>query len=124
VTEQKTIVIAEDDPEIAALLKRILSVKWRVLSVPDGSAAVLVAKRERPHLVILDVAMPIMDGFAAAQRIRALHGKGKTPIIFITARDTPNDRVTGIQSGARHYLIKPFSPKDVLNKVEGILKGS
>lgn len=119
---RKRILIAEDDPNIADILTRTLGQHYDVLLAKDGPSAIqLAGQPPPPDLLMLDVMMPGVDGFGVAARIRKLHPSRKIPIIFLTARDAPQDIITGIQHGARHYITKPFKLKDVLDRVKNLL---
>jgi two-component system, OmpR family, response regulator len=119
---RKRILIAEDDPNIAEILVRTLSPHYDVTLANNGSEALKLAENPPPpDLLLLDVMMPGLDGFGVAQRVRKLHPSRKIPIIFLTARDAPQDIITGIQHGARHYITKPFKLKDVLDRVKNLL---
>ncbi len=104
------------------MLERVLSSEFRVSVAPTGTDAVLMAAKKAPHLLLLDVMMPGMDGLTAARQIRDLPGLKNVPIIFLTAKDSPLDVIKGIQSGARHYITKPFKLDEVVAKVKKILK--
>ncbi len=118
---RKRILVADDDPAIARLLERVLSRDYDVATASDGRGALALASQVRPHLMILDVMMPGMDGFTLAAQIRSLPDLKATPIIFLTARDTALDTIKGIQAGARHYLTKPFKIDDIAAKVKKTL---
>ncbi len=121
---KKLILIAEDDPAIATLLSRALKTVYEVVVVEDGAQALARAQQApKPDLMMLDVMMPALDGFAVAAKLRALVEFKKLPIIFVTAKDTPTDTIKGIQLGARHYITKPFRLDDVLAKVKKALGG-
>jgi len=123
-TPRKRIVIAEDDPAIAGMLLKVLSQFYEVTVTNDGAAAVAAAsKHPAPDLLLLDVMMPGMDGHAVAAAIRALPGLKSIPIIFLTAKTGPAEVIKGIQSGARHYLTKPFKIDDLVQKVKKALGG-
>lgn len=113
--------MAEDDPDIARLLQRVLGAHCEVLLAANGHQALGLAA-QKPHLLILDVMMPGLDGLAVARQIRELPGMKAVPIIFLTAKDSPQDVIRGIQSGARHYITKPFKIDDLVAKVKKILK--
>jgi DNA-binding response OmpR family regulator len=119
--EKKRILVAEDDESIASMLVRILSVRYEVHHARDGKEALALADRIRPNLVLLDVMMPGLDGYTAAQQIRLLPTMKNVAIIFLTAKGGPMDVVKGIQVGARFYLTKPFKMDDLLTKVKKAL---
>ena len=118
---RKRILLAEDDPSIADMLVRILSVRYEVHRTADGREAVAVGERVLPNLAVLDVMMPGQDGYATALQLRALPALKNLPIIFLTAKGGPMDVVKGIQSGARFYVTKPFKMDDLLGKVKKAL---
>ncbi len=123
-TTRKRILIAEDDPAIRDLLSTALSKHYQVETADNGDRALVVADREpRPDLILLDVMMPGVDGFGVAQRLKLLPALKSVPVIFITAKDAPLDVIKGIQTGARHYITKPFKLADVLAKVRKALGG-
>lgn len=121
-TAKKRILIAEDDRAIAEMLARALRDTYDVAVAPDGPGAVaILSHKPLPDLVVLDLMMPGIDGFGVAERLKILHPQHKVPIIFLTARSAPQDVISGIQHGARHYITKPFKLSDVLAKIKGIL---
>jgi DNA-binding response OmpR family regulator len=119
--EKKRILIAEDDGAIAAMLVKILDVRYEVHCADSGTAALAIADRVKPHLALLDVMMPGLDGYSTAQRLRLLPGLKSIAIVFLTAKSGPMDVVKGIQSGARFYLAKPFKIDELLAKVKKAL---
>jgi DNA-binding response OmpR family regulator len=119
--EKKRILIAEDDEAIAAMLVKILDPRYEVHRADSGTAALAMADRVKPHLALLDVMMPGLDGYSTAQRLRLLPGLKSIAIVFLTAKSGPMDVVKGIQSGARFYLAKPFKIDELLAKVKKAL---
>jgi CheY-like chemotaxis protein len=120
----KRIVVAEDDPAIAGMLLKVLSQFYDVVMTSDGSSALAAAaKLPPPDLLLLDVMMPGMDGHAVAAAARVLPGLKSVPIIFLTAKSGPADVIKGIQSGARHYITKPFKIDDLVQRVKRALGG-
>lgn len=119
--QRKRILIADDDPAISRLLERVLMKDYDIITASDGTGALALAGQVRPHLLLLDVMMPGMDGFSLAQKVRMLPDLKNVPIIFLTARDGPMDTIKGIQVGARHYVTKPFKIDDITAKVKKIL---
>lgn len=113
--------VVEDDPAIAELLSRTLGQKYAVSVCNDGAEALSRAVSIRPHLVLLDVNLPGMDGFSVAEAIKQSDALKSTPIIFLTARDHSMDVIRGINVGARHYVTKPFKLDDLMGKVERLL---
>ena len=118
----KRIVIAEDDPAIATMLLKVLSQFYNVVVTNDGASAVAAAsKPPAPDLLLLDVMMPGMDGHAVAAAVRLLPGLKSIPIIFLTAKTGPAEVIKGIQSGARHYITKPFKIADLVARIAKLL---
>jgi putative two-component system response regulator len=118
----KTILVVDDDPQIASMLQKILGRFYEVALASDGPSAVAAAtSAPHPALIVLDVMMPGMDGFTVAKQLRLKPETAKIPILFVTARDTPMDVIRGIQSGARAYITKPFKIDDVVARVKAIL---
>lgn len=117
---QKTVLVIEDDESIARLLRLYLAgAGYRVLCALDGRAGVALHDAECPDLVILDLMLPGMDGWQVCRRIRAEH---QTPILMLTARQTEEDRIAGLELGADDYVTKPFSPRELVSRVRAILR--
>jgi DNA-binding response OmpR family regulator len=117
------ILIADDEPDALKLLEtRLLAVGYEVLKAADGLAALGRARKDAPALAILDVMMPEMSGL---ELCRALKGDPKTalmPIMLLTARNEEVDRVLGFEFGADDYVTKPFSPREVVLRVQALLR--
>jgi DNA-binding response OmpR family regulator len=114
----RRILVAEDDDAIAKMLLKVLGTRYVVERATDGNHAIALATKVAPQLFILDVMMPGLDGYATAKQLRAIPTLRAVPIIFLTAKSHPTDMVKGIQSGARHYITKPFKVEDLLAKVK------
>jgi two-component system, OmpR family, response regulator len=118
----RTILIADDDPHIRQLLSFACSkAGLDTREAEDGEAALAVVAVEEVDLVILDINMPRMDGLETCRRLRA---QGNIPILFLSSRDEEIDRVLGIELGADDYVVKPFSPREVVARVMAILRRS
>jgi two-component system, OmpR family, response regulator len=118
----KTILIADDDPHIRELLAFALAkAGLDIVEAGDGEEALAKAAAHKPDLVVLDINMPRMDGLEVCRRLRA---EGDLPILFLSSRDDEIDRVLGIELGADDYVVKPFSPREVVARVMAILRRS
>jgi two-component system alkaline phosphatase synthesis response regulator PhoP len=116
----RTVLVVDDEPEIVRILRDYLErAGFKVLTASDGEAAVAVARREKPDLVVLDLSLPSLDGLDVA---RALRRDGEVPIIMLTARSEETDRVAGLELGADDYVAKPFSPREVVARVRAVLR--
>jgi two-component system, OmpR family, response regulator len=114
------ILIADDDQHIRELLAFALTkAGMSVIEAEDGEAALAQVAARSPDLVILDINMPKMDGLEVCRRLRA---EGNVPILFLSSRDDEIDRVLGIELGGDDYVVKPFSPREVVARVGAILK--
>ena len=103
------------------MLARTLAAEgYEVTAAADGGAALLEAERAAPDVIVLDVAMPVLDGLAVCRRLR---GKGlPTPILMLTARDAVPDRVSGLEAGADDYLVKPFAVQELVARLRALTR--
>jgi DNA-binding response OmpR family regulator len=116
---QKILVI-EDEEGIVHLLNLYLrDAGYNVVSARDGADGLAMHSREHPDLVILDIMLPALDGFEVCRRIRTW---SRTPILMLTARGDEDDRIAGLELGADDYLVKPFSPRELVSRVRAILR--
>ncbi len=114
------ILIVEDEEGIIHLLNLYLKDSgFNVIVARDGADGLALHAREHPDLVILDIMLPALDGFEVCRRMRAW---SKTPILMLTARGDEDDRIQGLDLGADDYLIKPFSPRELVSRVRAILR--
>jgi DNA-binding response OmpR family regulator len=117
---EQTIVVVEDDAHIADLLDLYLrDAGFRPLLAPTGERALELVREHRPVLAVVDVGLPGIDGFEVCRRLRAA---GPLPVLFLTARDAEADRVLGFELGGDDYVVKPFSPREVVARVRAILR--
>jgi two-component system response regulator MprA len=113
------ILVVDDDPAVLRMLVRTLAAEGHeVEAAPDGGAALAAFERRAPEAVVLDVAMPGMDGLAVCRRLRA--GGLTAPVLLLTARDAVADRVAGLEAGADDYLVKPFAVEELLARLAAI----
>ena len=114
------ILVIEDELNIARVIQLYLEqANYTVLAARDGVAGLELHAREHPDLVILDLMLPALGGMEVCRRIRAW---ANTPILMLTARQGEEDRIAGLDLGADDYLVKPFSPREVVSRVKAILR--
>src|SRR5579871_4654042 len=114
------LLIIEDEDAIVRLLRLYLEqAGYRVLAASDGITGLELHARERPQLVILDLMLPGLDGLEVCRRIRSW---ANTPLLMLTARQSEEDRVQGLELGADDYITKPFSPREVVSRVRAVLR--
>ena len=117
-----SVLIVEDDQHIRELLQMYLEKEgYRVSTAADGGKGLQTFREEKPDLVLLDLMMPVMDGWAVCRAIRAEY---QTPIIMLTAKGETDDKVSGLKTGADDYITKPFEMKEVLARIEAVLRRS
>jgi two-component system response regulator CpxR len=121
-TRQTRVLLIDDDAELCALMTEVLSSHgYDVVTAADGAAGLEIALKARPDLVILDVMMPRLDGFDV---LRHLRRQSRAPVIMLTARTTPEDRIQGLNVGADDYLAKPFIVGELLARIRAVLRRS
>ena len=119
----KKILVVDDEPDVTALVAYHLKAKgFEVTVVNDPNASVGMARTFLPDLVILDVMMPDLNGIQICRMLRADPKLKKVPVIFLTAKAEENDRVQGLETGADDYICKPFSTKELVLRVQTILR--
>jgi CheY-like chemotaxis protein len=116
------ILAVEDDVDVLSLLSRLLSSVGNVRIARDGLEAwQTIEQGFVPDLIVTDVMMPRMDGNTLVQKLKADPRFSRIPVIMLTAKSAPRDVIAGINTGARHYVTKPFSAEDLLGKVKKTL---
>ncbi len=114
----KRILVVEDQEDNRKILEDLLSsAGFEVIHVADGAAGVAVAERERPDLILMDIQLPIMDGYEATRRIKANPALAKIPIIAVTSYALSGDEEKAAAAGCDGYVTKPFSPRALLATV-------
>lgn len=117
------LLLVEDDPALAELLEyRFSNEGYAVRTTPDGDDALLLALEETPDLIILDWMIEGTSGIEVCRRLRRDKSTAHVPIIMLTARETEDDRVRGLETGADDYLTKPFSPRELLARVAAVMR--
>ncbi len=116
----RTVLVVDDEPEIVRILRDYLErAGFAVITASDGEAAVAMARRHRPDLVLLDLTLPSLDGLDVARELRR---DAEVPIIMLTARTEETDRIVGLELGADDYVAKPFSPREVVARMRAVLR--
>ena len=116
----RKVLIVEDDSNIAELLHLYLEKEgFETAVAPDGGKGVELFRSFQPDLVLLDIMLPVLDGWGVLKKIRE---HDKTPVIMLTAKGETNDKVTGLESGADDYIVKPFEMKEVLARIHAVLR--
>jgi DNA-binding response OmpR family regulator len=116
------VLIVDDEPDVRALVRSSLALSRQELTpieAADGDEALALIYSERPDLVVLDLALPRRDGFVLLEQVRQ---KSDLPIIVLTARGLEEDKIKGLQLGADDYLTKPFSPRELVARIESVLR--
>jgi DNA-binding response OmpR family regulator len=118
----KTIMVVDDEPRIVSVIESYLAqYGYRVVKSYNGEDALVLAEQEKPDLIILDIMMPVMDGYDFLRRHRK---QANTPIIFLTAKVEDEDKVLGLELGADDYVVKPFRPRELMARVKAVLRRS
>jgi two-component system, OmpR family, alkaline phosphatase synthesis response regulator PhoP len=118
----KTILIIEDEPAIARLIRDYLErAGFATITAADGDAGLARARADKPDLILLDLGLPRRDGLDVAREIRKT---SEVPIIAVTARGDETDRIVGLELGADDYVVKPYSPKELVARVRAVLRRS
>ena len=117
------VLVVEDDPAVRASLERSLAFEgYDVVTASDGAAGLEAVTRYRPDAVLLDLGLPVLDGLEVCRRLRAAHPD--LAVIMLTALGEVDDRIAGLEVGADDYVTKPFSPRELVLRVEALLRRS
>ena len=120
-TERNRVLVVEDEPNILDVVAMALRFQgFAVETAPTGTDALAAVSAFRPHLIVLDVMLPDMEGFDVAQRLSAR--QDRVPIIFLTARDATDDKIRGLTVGGDDYVTKPFSLEELVARIRAILR--
>src|SRR5213079_970790 len=114
------VLVVDDDPKIVTLVRTYLEREgFPVVTAGDGRAALAAVAQEQPRLIVLDLMLPELDGLALMRIVRE---RSEVPIVILSARGSAADRVYGIHEGADDYLVKPFSPAELVVRVKAVLR--
>lgn len=117
------ILVIEDDPQIQASIKANLEKEgFTVIVASDGEAGIELARKNKPDLIILDLTLPQFNGFDVTKALRALTDTQSIPIIILNTNDDVMDKIIGLELGADDYLVKPFSPRELLARIKARLR--
>jgi DNA-binding response OmpR family regulator len=116
------VLVVDDEEDVRNLVAfNLKAAGMEVLQAKNGVEALEMVKNESPDLVVLDLMMPEMDGISVCEMIRKLPRASETPVVMLTAWATDRARVVGLQAGASDYITKPFSPRELVKRVQGLL---
>ena len=119
----ETILIIEDEEDVADLVRyHLKKAKYKVISATDGAEGLDLATTEGPDAIILDVMLPKLNGFEVAKRLRAEERTRSIPLLILSAKGEAESRIKGLELGADDYLSKPFSPKELILRVQGLIR--
>ena len=119
-TGMARVLVVEDELKIARLVRDYLDeAGFDVVTASTGQGAVAAARTEQPDLIVLDIGLPGMDGYDVTRSVRS---RSATPIIMLTARSEETDRIIGLELGADDYVVKPFSPRELVARVKAVLR--
>ncbi|GAB3119036.1 response regulator transcription factor [Glaciibacter psychrotolerans] len=120
---QIRVLVVDDEPTLADLLAMALRYEgWDVRTAGDGHKALSIAREFRPDAIVLDIMLPDIDGLQVLQRVRA--DGNETPVLFLTAKDSLDDRIAGLTAGGDDYVTKPFSLEEVVARLRGLIRRS
>ena len=115
-----TILVADDEPEIRDLLRLYLENEgYKVVEAEDGAKALLLLREEKPDLVLLDIMMPVMDGYKVLTKLRE---ESNVPVMILSAKDADSEKILGLNLGADDYLSKPFNPLEAVARVNSNIR--
>ena len=121
--DRKRILVVDDEIYIVHILEFTLTMEgYEVLTAADGEEALRKIEQERPDLVVVDIMMPKLDGYEVCRRVRQDEEFQHLPVILLSAKGRPIDRETGLEVGADDYIVKPFSPRRLLEKIRDLLQ--
>lgn len=121
-SEARILVVDDNQAFIGGVKSSLLGEGYEVLTAANGREGLKVARRSRPDLVVLDINMPLMDGLEMCRRLRQDEDLGDVPVLFLTSRNTIDERVAGLDQGADDYLAKPFNTKELKARVRALLR--
>ena len=119
---QQTVLIADDEAQIREILSLYFKKEgFKVIEAADGAEALVQIQAGKPDIILLDIMMPVLDGFEVCKQVRKI---SDVPIIMLTAKDFDDDRILGLEMGADDYIAKPFNTREVVARVKAVLRRS
>jgi two-component system phosphate regulon response regulator PhoB len=120
---EDTVLVVEDEADVVDLLRYHLKrAGYRVIEANSGHAGLEAARSQRPHAVILDIMLPGMTGLEVCRALKSDRETASIPIVMLTARSEVKDRIKGLEGGADDYVVKPFSPKEIVLRIQGLIR--
>lgn len=119
--ERKKVVLVDDNPVYLKLARNILMAKYDVFTVPSAEKLFQILKKITPEIILLDVMMPVMNGYDAIKELKSRAETSGIPVVFLTGKDDPDNERLGLSLGAVDYIFKPFSPPQLLETIERCL---
>jgi DNA-binding NarL/FixJ family response regulator len=121
--DRKRLLLIDDDPNLILLVRDYLEFRgYEVLTADNGKEALHLLSQNLPDMIICDIMMPEMDGYALIENVRQDHRTSWIPVLFLSARGQSQDRIKGLNLGADVYMVKPFEPEELVAQVESSLK--
>ncbi|MCI6286713.1 MAG: response regulator transcription factor [Acidaminococcus fermentans] len=118
--KQQTVLIADDEPQIREILSIYFKKEgFKVIEAADGAEALVQVQAGKPDIILLDIMMPVLDGLEVCKQVRKI---SDIPIIMLTAKDSDDDRIMGLEIGADDYISKPFNTREVVARVKAVLR--
>lgn len=119
---RRTVLVVDDEPTISEVVSRYLErAGYAARTAADGLEAIRLVEESSPDLVVLDVMLPQVDGIRVLRHLREAEGSG-VPVILLTAKSEQDDKLTGLRAGADDYVVKPFSPRELVARVDAVLR--
>jgi CheY-like chemotaxis protein len=118
----RKVLVVDDEPHIVRLVSFALSNHgFDVIDAADGEEAIELARQEQPDIILMDVMMPVMDGLEASRRLKGDPKTAAIPIVMLSAKSQQYEQEAGLEGGAERYIVKPFTPKELVGEVHAIL---
>ena len=120
-SDGQKILVVDDDEFMRMMIAEAIGDDFRIIDVGSGTECLEAAAREKPDVILLDVEMPGIDGYETCRQLKGDFDLDSIPVIFISSHDQIEARLRGYEAGAEDYILKPFSPQELLAKISGLL---